>query len=41
MTGNAFDPDCPTRQILDRIGDKWAMLILLTLADGPMRCGAR
>ncbi|AGH48023.1 MULTISPECIES: winged helix-turn-helix transcriptional regulator [Sphingomonas] len=40
MTGNAFDPDCPTRQILDRIGDKWAMLILLTLADGPMRFNA-
>lgn len=35
--GNAYNPDCPTRQILDRIGDKWAVLILLTLKDGPVR----
>ena len=35
--GDAYDPDCPTRHILDRIGDKWAVLILLTLADGPVR----
>jgi DNA-binding HxlR family transcriptional regulator len=37
LTGDAYDPDCPTRHILDRIGDKWAVLILLTLADGPVR----
>jgi len=37
MTGDAFNPDCPTRQILDRIGDKWATLILLVLAQGPRR----
>lgn len=35
--GDAYDPDCPTRQILDRIGDKWAVLILLTLGNGPVR----
>lgn len=35
--GDAYDPDCPTRQILDRIGDKWAVLVLLTLARGPVR----
>lgn len=35
--GDAYDPDCPTRHILDRIGDKWAVLILLTLADRPVR----
>jgi len=37
MTGDAFNPNCPTRQLLDRIGDKWAMLAMLTLADGPVR----
>ena len=37
MTGDAFNPDCPTRQLLDRIGDKWAVLAMLTLADGPVR----
>lgn len=26
-------PDCPIRNILARIGDKWSMLILYTLAD--------
>ena len=37
MNGDAFDPNCPTRQILDRIGDKWAMLVLLMLAPEPRR----
>jgi DNA-binding HxlR family transcriptional regulator len=37
MKANAYDADCPTRQILDRIGDKWAVLILLLLRDGPLR----
>ncbi|MED7930257.1 helix-turn-helix domain-containing protein [Nonomuraea sp. LP-02] len=36
-TGDVFDPQCPTRVVLDRIGDKWSMLVLLSLRDGPMR----
>src|SRR5580693_2283352 len=36
-TANAYSADCPTRQILDRIGDKWAVLILLLVRDEPMR----
>jgi DNA-binding HxlR family transcriptional regulator len=35
--GNVFAPDCPTRQLLDRIGDKWSVLILTVLDDGEMR----
>jgi DNA-binding HxlR family transcriptional regulator len=35
--GNAYSADCPTRQILDRVGDKWAVLILLLVRDEPMR----
>jgi DNA-binding HxlR family transcriptional regulator len=35
--GDLFDPDCPTRLVLDRIGDKWTVLIVLLLSDGPMR----
>ncbi|RBP63654.1 HxlR family transcriptional regulator [Brevibacterium sanguinis] len=35
--GNAFDPDCPTRVILDRIGDKWTVLIIDILESGPLR----
>lgn len=37
MQGNAFDPDCPTRVLLDRIGDKWSVLVILSLTDGPRR----
>ena len=36
-SANAYSADCPTRQILDRIGDKWAVLILLLLRDERMR----
>ena len=39
-TANAYSADCPTRQILDRVGDKWAVLILLLLRDEPMRFNA-
>jgi DNA-binding HxlR family transcriptional regulator len=35
--GDLFDPDCPTRIVLDRIGDKWTALVVLLLSDGPMR----
>jgi DNA-binding HxlR family transcriptional regulator len=35
--GNAFAADCPTRQLLDRIADKWSVLLLLTLDNGEMR----
>jgi DNA-binding HxlR family transcriptional regulator len=34
---NVYSADCPTRQILDRVGDKWAVLILLLLREQPMR----
>lgn len=35
--GNAFDPECPTRIVLDRVGDKWTVLIIETLDEGPKR----
>jgi DNA-binding HxlR family transcriptional regulator len=34
---NVYSADCPTRQILDRVGDKWAVLILLLLREQPIR----
>ncbi len=37
MKPNVNDPDCPTRSVLDRIGDKWTALIVLALLDGPLR----
>ena len=32
-----YDASCPSRQVIDRIGDRWSVLILSTLADGPQR----
>jgi DNA-binding HxlR family transcriptional regulator len=34
---NAFMADCPTRQLLDTLSDKWLTLILSKLIDGPRR----
>lgn len=36
----SVDPQCPVRDVLDRIGDKWSTLILVTLANGPHRFSA-
>lgn len=35
--GDAYDLDCPTRVILDRVGDKWTVLVIGALAAGPQR----
>lgn len=35
--GDAFDPDCPTRLVLDRVGDKWTVLVIDALSEGPLR----
>ena len=37
MKANPYSADCPTRQILDRVGDKWAVLVLLLLRQQPTR----
>jgi DNA-binding HxlR family transcriptional regulator len=31
--------DCPLREVLDRIGDKWSVLVIAQLGDGPRRYG--
>lgn len=31
------DGHCPVRDVLDKIGDKWSMLLMMTLAAGPRR----
>jgi DNA-binding HxlR family transcriptional regulator len=35
--GKLTDPNCPTRLILDRIGDRWTVLVVTLLANGPLR----
>ena len=32
--------DCPIRNVLDRIGDQWSLLVLLTLVHGTHRFSA-
>ncbi len=34
---DAFNARCPTRQVLDRIGDKWAVLVLILLEQETLR----
>jgi DNA-binding HxlR family transcriptional regulator len=34
-----LDPQCPSRQVLDRIGDRWSVLVVSLLGDGPRRYG--
>src|SRR5262249_8097664 len=36
-TPNVRDPKCPTRTVLDRIGDRWAVLVVMHLLDGTQR----
>ncbi len=39
--GDLFARDCPTRRLLDRIGDKWSALSLLLLDEEPRRFNDR
>jgi DNA-binding HxlR family transcriptional regulator len=35
-----FRADCPSRDVLELVGGKWAMLIVCILKTGPIRTGA-
>ena len=37
MTVDVYAKDCPSRQVLDRIGDTWSVLVVIMLADGAQR----
>jgi DNA-binding HxlR family transcriptional regulator len=34
---DVMDPACPSRVVLQRIGDKWTPLVFQSLKDGPRR----
>lgn len=38
--GDVYAANCPTRQLLDRIADKWSALVLLLLSAEDMRFNA-
>ncbi len=35
-----FDANCPQRLLLDQLTEKWSMLVLIALDDGPLRFNA-
>lgn len=35
--GNVFDPLCPSRPVLEALAEKWALLLVHLLAEGPVR----
>jgi DNA-binding HxlR family transcriptional regulator len=35
--GQPDHPDCGIRDVLDRVGDKWSVLVVVELASGPRR----
>lgn len=37
LRGNVYDAACPTRQVLDRLADKWTVLVLGALEAGSPR----
>lgn len=37
VLGSPYQADCPARRILDRIGDRWTVLVVGVLADGEAR----
>ncbi|MBS1049031.1 helix-turn-helix transcriptional regulator [Gluconobacter japonicus] len=37
---NVYAKDCPTRMVLDRLGDKWALLVLDRLQNDVVRFNA-
>jgi DNA-binding HxlR family transcriptional regulator len=40
LTADPYNMNCPSRDMLDMIGGKWAILILCCLQQGPVRTGA-
>lgn len=40
IPANPYDMNCPSRDLLDLIGDKWSILIVCCLQQGPVRTGA-
>ena len=37
---DTFIAVCPSRAVLARMGEKWTLMILVSMADGPVRFGA-
>ena len=40
MGYDVYDSECTARSVLDHVGDKWALLVLHRLSEGPVRFNA-
>lgn len=40
IAADVFARACPSRQVLARVGEKWALMAVVALAEGPVRFGA-
>ncbi|MCB1489895.1 MAG: helix-turn-helix transcriptional regulator [Bauldia sp.] len=40
LRGSPAAANCPVRDVLDRLGDTWSVLVILILGDGPHRFNA-
>jgi DNA-binding HxlR family transcriptional regulator len=40
LPANPYNMHCPSRDLLDLVGGKWAILIVCCLQQGPVRTGA-
>ena len=36
-SGNVFEPNCPSRVLLDHVTSRWGVLVLVALSNGTMR----
>jgi DNA-binding HxlR family transcriptional regulator len=36
---DVFSPACPSRLVVERLGDKWTLLVLMALRPGTLRFG--
>ena len=36
VANDVLRPDCPSRVVMQRIGERWSMFVILALADGPV-----
>ena len=37
IANDVLRPDCPSRVVMQRIGERWSMFVILALDDGPLR----
>lgn len=37
MQADVLKPDCPSRMVVERLGERWTLLVLIALRSGPVR----